>query len=122
MEKIEKTFKITTSPEIMKRIERFFALLHWNSRFGHSGIFAMSLDGDGSEGVTVNPKPEHKYEVDKIGSVGYDVEIVCDNGYHGLFKDKNRKTSWMVQQVAALYKNGDIEDLNSLSPLSLNHD
>lgn len=87
---ITKTFNITTSPEVMKCIERFFALLHWNSRFGHSSIFAMPLDCDGSDKVTVDPVPEHAKEVELIGGVGFDVEIAQPYSYGGKFEAKHR--------------------------------
>ncbi len=86
---ITKTFTITTSPSVMKCFERFLALLHWNSRFGHSSIFAMPLDGDGSDKVTVNPEPEHSTEVDLLAGVGLDIEIARENSYSGKFVGNN---------------------------------
>ncbi len=59
MDEKTKTFTITTSPKLMKRIERFLALLHFNSSFGHSATFAMSLDGDGCEKVKVSDLEKH---------------------------------------------------------------
>lgn len=102
-----KTFTITTSPTLMRRIEKFFALLHFNSSFGHSGIFGMPLDGDGSEKVKIRPiNRELLHQVDLIGGVGYDVELVGDIGYTGLFKDKNKRTDWYTRPAGVLYKDG----------------
>lgn len=102
-----KTFTITTSPTVMRRIERFFALLHFNSNFGHSGIFGMPLDGDGSDKVKITPiNKELGQQVGLIGGVGYDVEIANDGGYAGIFKDKNKHSYWYTRPGGTLYKDG----------------
>jgi len=88
---VTRKFEITANPYVMERIDRFFALLHWNSRYGHSATFGMSLDGDGCEKVTVHPEPEHQIEVGLIGGVGADVECASDNGFYGIFKHRERK-------------------------------
>jgi hypothetical protein len=88
---VTRKFEITTSYEVMERIERFFALLHWNSRHGHSSVFGMALDGDGSDKVTVRPEPDHEREVSLIGGVGGDVECASNNGFYCIFKQKDRK-------------------------------
>ena len=107
--KITKTFTITTSREVMKRIEHFLALLHFNSIFGHSGLFAMHLDGDGPEKVRVNDLPrELKDQVNAIGGVGYGVEIANENGYSGKFLDRKRESRWYVRPSATLYKDGKV--------------
>ena len=83
------------------------ALLHWNGKFGHSGTFAMFLDGDGSEELTVTPAPQHKNAVDCIAGVGYDVEIAQDDSYTGLFTDRSRKSSWIVKDSTTIYERGE---------------
>lgn len=92
---VTKTFTITTSPDVMKRFERFLALLHWNSRFGHSSIFAMPLDGDGWDKVTISPEPQHAKEVNLIGGVGFDVELARDGSYGGKFIQQRTATYWV---------------------------
>lgn len=89
---ITKTFTITTSPSCMKVFERFLALLHWNSRHGHSGIFAMPLDG--WDKVTIDPAPEHSIEVDLTAGIGFDVEIARENSYTGKFTNNSRTRYW----------------------------
>ena len=109
MKKVTKKFEITTSKEVMDRIERFFALLHFNSRFGHSGLFAMPLDGDGDDEVTVNGLNENlSYEVGLIGGVGYGVEIAFNNSYGGKYLDRNKESKWETGPPANLYKNNEI--------------
>ena len=106
---ITKTFTITTSLGVMKRIENFLSLLHWNSRIGHSGIFAMSLDGDGPNSVTVDPKPTNPKEVSLMAGVGYDVEIANEEGYHGKSFERGRYpgSSWHVKDNC-LYRDNEI--------------
>lgn len=106
--RIKKTFEIETSPEVMERIERFFALLHHNSSFGHSGIFAMPLDGDGADRVVVSPKPRFAHEVDLCGSIGGDVEIAYDKSYTAK-NFKESKSYWEVRSVAGLYKDRELQ-------------
>jgi|SRR6185312_2948635 len=102
-----KTFTITTSPELMQRIERFFALLHFNSNFGHSGTFGIPLDCDGNEKVKIEPiNKELGLQVGLVSGVGYDVEIANDKGYSGLFKDKTNRSHWYTRPGAVLYKDG----------------
>jgi hypothetical protein len=104
MSRIKKIFEIETSPEVMERLERFLALLHYNSGFGHSGLFAMPLDGDGIDKVVVSPRPPYQHEVDLCGGIGGDVEI-AQNGCYTVKKTVNFDTSWVVKPAAALYKN-----------------
>ena len=93
----------------MDRIERFFAFLHFNSRFGHSGLFAMPLDGDGDGEVTIDGLNKNlSYEVDLIAGVGYDVEIAFNNCYSGEDIDRNKKSEWETGLPANLYKNNEI--------------
>ena len=109
MNKETKVFEITTDSKIMRRFERFLALLHFNSGFGHSGLFAMALDCDGPEKVEIKNLDEQlSYEVDAIASVGYGVEIARDNSYSGVFLDKKRESIWYTGQAANLYKDGVI--------------
>ena len=101
-----RNFRITTSREVMDRFERFLAFLHWNSRHGHSGMFAMSLDGDGADRFTVSPAPRHASEVSLCGGIGHDIEIANSFGYSGAYMDRERGSRWEVRPIAGLYKNG----------------
>jgi hypothetical protein len=104
---ITKTITITTDSTMMKRIERFLALLHYNSCFGHSGLFGMYLDGDGWEKVKVEGLDRRlALEVDAIGGVGYDIEIAQDNSYIGKFTQRNIEHKWYTGPAANLYKDG----------------
>lgn len=67
-EQVTKSFTITASPTVMKRFERFLALLHYNSGWGHSANFVMPLDGDGADRFKVHDfKPGYHKDVD-VGS------------------------------------------------------
>ena len=104
-----RTFTITASAVLLRRIERFLALLHYNSGFGHSGLFAMPLDGDGNEKVKVDGLDRRlAFEVDALGGVGYDVEIARDDSYSGRFLDLKRPARWYTGPAANLYKDGEI--------------
>lgn len=48
------TVTITSSESVILRIERFLALLHLSSAWGHTCTAAMDIDGDGSEKVVVS--------------------------------------------------------------------
>lgn len=75
---VTKSFKITTAtPDTMRRFERFLSLLHYNG--GHSGIFAMSFDGDGHEKMKVDPPPDKELAKGKDGVAGADVELVRED-------------------------------------------
>lgn len=104
-DKITQTFEITAAPHVMERFERFLALLHHNSRFGHSGLFAMPLDGDGADTVEVSPKPRYGHEVDLCGSIGGGVEIAHDNCYSAL-NTRPLTHSYVVKTGGVLYKDG----------------
>lgn len=104
-----KIFMISASPAVLRRLERFLALLHYSSIFGHTGLFAMPLDGDGNEKVKVEGIDQRLgFEVDAIGGVGYDVEIARDNSYSGKFVDRARGSKWYTGPAANLYKDGDV--------------
>jgi len=106
---VTKVFTITTQPNVMQRIERFFALLHFNGIFGHSNLFGMHMDGDGSEKITIDEiDRDLRYEVNVIGGIGYDVEIASDTGYSGRFINRNRESNWWVGRAAASYKDGKL--------------
>lgn len=103
---MKKTFTIEASEEVMERIERFFALLHYNSGFGHSGLFAMPLDGDGNEKVKISPVLDVAHEVDACGSIGGGVEIAINGGYTAR-KTTTMGSNWFVTPDA-VYKNKEI--------------
>ena len=83
MSKETRTYTVTATPEILGRFERLLSMFHWNSRHGHSGVFGMPLDGDGRDGMTVSPEPEHRREVSDVSNYGHDVEIAYNDSYGG---------------------------------------
>lgn len=73
-EQVTKTFTITTDEAIMKRFEKFLCFFHYNG--GHSGLFAMEFDGDGSDRFKVSPAPDKgNRDWSRIGDAGQSVEI-----------------------------------------------
>jgi hypothetical protein len=95
-EKITKTFTITANKSVMKRFENFMCFLHYNG--GHSGLFAMSFDGDGSDVFKCDPPPfpvlkseEDGYSLfGKCAGIGQDVEIASENYYYTYNLDRDR--------------------------------
>lgn len=91
---ITKTFTITASPKLIKRLERFLALIHFSSNWGHSGIFGMPLDGDGSDRIQVEPIDKNlRPGVDRVTGYGFGIELAMDHGFSGdhLSKDDKRR-------------------------------
>lgn len=92
------TFTATGSRSGLARFRGLLALLHWAGRFGHTGIFAMPLDGDGPDVLTIDPEPGNRDAAQKIFGIGYDVEVSYDNVFSGLFQNRKRKAKWDVQR------------------------
>lgn len=75
-----KTYTITASPAVHRRLERFLALLHYNA--GHSAVFGMSFDGDGRDRLEVAPAPDAALAVpaQRIGGALDGLEYVGSDG------------------------------------------
>lgn len=88
-----RTYTVTGSPRLLDRFERLLALIHYAGAWGHSGRFGMPLDGDGPERIKIEPVPEERRKgVDRIGGVGYDVELAIDRGFSGVYVDRDRES------------------------------
>lgn len=74
---------ITASPSVILRIERFLALLHLSSIWGHSCTAAMDIDGDGSEGVHVSG-----------------IDVKSHEGYieHVMRRPRTKSVDWVNEQ------------------------
>ncbi len=106
-EMITKDFKVTGSPEVILRFERFLAMLHFSSHWGHSATFAMGLDGDGPERLTVSPAPDKfRDQYSLTSGIGGDIEIATAQGYT-VCKMAEMGSEWFVRASATLYKNGE---------------
>ena len=81
MNLVKKTFTIEATPDTMKRFERFLCFFHYNG--GHSGLFAMSFDGDGHEVMKVDPAPDESLKEGMGDISGKDVEIAEEEGFSG---------------------------------------
>lgn len=71
--KVTKSFTITANSDVMDRFEKFLCFFHYNG--GHSGLFAMPFDGDGSDTFKVDPPPIGNRDWSRISDAGCDVEI-----------------------------------------------
>ena len=94
MEKVTRKYTITATEDTLRKFEGFLALLHFNTAWGHSNLFAMPCDGDGHESFKVEPEPDEHWrkKVGKIGGTGATVEIAHEHGYLGRFIDYERKS------------------------------
>ncbi len=102
---ITKTFTITAEENVMLRLERFLALLHYNSAWGHSAYFAMPLDGDGPDRFKVHDfQTGYAKDVEYIGSVGYAFEIALNDGY--VTKDVKSSARHYVAKDGQLLRDG----------------
>lgn len=82
-----KTFTITANPEMMLKIERFLAWLHYNSAWGHSATIAIDCDGDGSDTVTVTENQTG------LGDTGH---LEKHRDYVGHVREKNKSVEWIT--------------------------
>ena len=63
------TVTIESDVDMIWKIERWLAWLHFNSHWGHSATVAMDMDGDGSDRVNVTgiDLNVHREGIDKLG-------------------------------------------------------
>ena len=91
------TLSFTGSQALIDKFLRLLAMLHRSSSVGHSGLFAMWLDGDGADRFEVEPKdfiePYFK-GANAVSNVGYDVETACTVGFSGVFVNRARVSKW----------------------------
>lgn len=76
--------KVIADESTMIRFKRLLFMMQHAGNVGHSGLFAMTVDGDGSEyirveGIDFASLPEIREGYQKYG--GQDVEIATDEGY-----------------------------------------
>ena len=99
MKKETRTYKISGEPQLLDKFERLLSMMHYASSWGHSGIFGMWLDGDGADRLNVSPvRTQARKGVEKIGCVGYHVELATDRGFSGTFIDWERKKKWNYKE------------------------
>ena len=67
---ITREMKISATPEVWLKLERFFALMHFNR--GHTAIFGIAFDGDGADAFKIDPPPreELRKPAQRIGDAG----------------------------------------------------
>lgn len=102
---ITKTITIKCTESVWKKFERFLSFMHFNG--GHSGLFAMPFDGDGSDRFRVRPElPDYlrkkettyKGKVLRVSDVGFDVEIAYENTYSGKFVNYEKYRNELLWQ------------------------
>ena len=102
-EEVTQTLSITGSVECVERIKALLGLLQLNGAWGHSGVFGIWWDGDGSDQVDITGVGFNTSDyVDMANALHYggDVECVGENGVgYVLMNDENSrhvksKTVW----------------------------
>ena len=111
---IRKTFEITATENVMRKFERFLALMHFNG--GHSAAFGMAFDGDGWDRLQVKPSgglEKYKKDASKIGGCGPGFEIAHDGSYWATFGDHKRNRYRVSDGKICRYKpSGEQEDVD----------
>jgi hypothetical protein len=81
MELARMDLSLTGTPDTLRKIQAFLALMHFNQ--GHSGTFGIHFDGDGHERLTVDPAPHDSLKplVDVMGGIGIGPEIAGEGSY-----------------------------------------
>jgi hypothetical protein len=51
----QRDLTISVTPEVWRKLERLFALLHYNA--GHTAIFGLTFDGDDADDFKIDPRP-----------------------------------------------------------------
>jgi hypothetical protein len=107
--KVKKQFVVEGNADVVERLERFLALLNFNSSWGHSALFAMPLDGDGPDRIRISGiRKGLAREVELIGGVGYDVEVALDDCYSGKYLNREKEGNFKTGQKGVLFKGLEI--------------
>jgi hypothetical protein len=80
---ITQQIKISASPDVWGKLERFFALLHFNA--SHSATCGINFDGDGADCFKIEPAPSPllRRAAQRIGDGGGGLEIANEDSYVG---------------------------------------
>lgn len=125
---IEKTITIRCNEGTWTRLVFFLALLHYNG--GHSGVFGLVFDGDGSDRLTVEPNPSTllgevyssapdedlvRHMVNLAGDAGLDSEYASYGGYTIRATDRDR-TSYRVTPDGLYRQPAGMDDWVKVKP------
>jgi hypothetical protein len=94
----EKTFTVKVQgSDAIAAMDNFFALIHHATHVGHSGVFAVPLDGDGDARVTVDPAPdpETRKRAERVSAAAVDIEQAGMRSFRGKRLKKDAKV-WVV--------------------------
>ncbi len=75
-DKVTKTYTVTGSSDFLERFENLLAQIEHMGGIGHSGIAAISVDGDGADRPTFKPNMEIKGKIVDAGKYPDKYEIV----------------------------------------------
>lgn len=106
---ITKTFTITADESTMRRFENFLCFLHYNG--GHSGVFGMPFDGDGSDRLQCDPPPRKRNQDHHlIADGGPELELAYDSCFKSFSLDRSRN-SYVAKNgvLSRVYPDGRVE-------------
>lgn len=98
------TVTISGEPEKVNRVLALLAMIQFNGHVGHSGIFGISWDGDGSDKIDIDGLKQvfidNKDGINACTSYGGYVEFVGESGnfFVGSGKDLNTKKVWPKEE------------------------
>ena len=101
----EVTVTIKGSSDVVRNVLMLLASLDWASSVGHSGTYAIPIDGDGGDSLSVTLPDDVKSEIQEecasrcnaMSSYGGDVEEVGSSSGHCLQVRKTTKV-WPKEQ------------------------
>lgn len=116
MNTVSKTFTFTATPEVMKRFENFLCFFHYNG--GHSGMFGMCFDGDGSDKLRCNPPPTKiNRDSSLISHSVNELEIAYNDCYKSYALNRNRNQYKAKNgELTRIYSDGTQEIVQTQEP------
>ena len=77
---VSENITLSGSAEAVDRVKALLAMVSLNGNWGHSGVFAISWDGDGQDKIDVSfDTAPYADLVQELGAYGGPVEMVGDN-------------------------------------------
>ncbi len=89
----ERTVVLKGSQECVDRVATFLGMLVYNGNIGHSGVFGLGWDGDGSDKLDVDGIDDavNKDGYAACGAYGGDVEVMGDSGSFYVYTTSKQK-------------------------------
>jgi len=96
-DEVEVSLKLIGKPECVERVMSLLGMIAFNGAIGHSGIFGISWDGDGSDKIKVEGDlPDHRDAWNACTNYGGYAEFMGESGKSYVIsgKDISTKRVW----------------------------